>query len=122
MGKTLIAEAGIFETMPCKFLGRGKKAYYTTPLIALTEQKYRTEISGSSQAALERWGYSKHYVGLVTGNRRENPDAPILVVVAEILFNRLLTHVRMERSEMMKNLRVVLQAKKSVLELTVDDR
>jgi superfamily II RNA helicase len=80
MGKTLIAEAGIYEAMKT-----GKKAYYTTPLIALTEQKYR-EI----QAALERWGYSKHYVGLVTGNRRENPDAPILVVVAEILFNRLL--------------------------------
>ena len=82
MGKTLIAEAGIYETMKT-----GKKAYYTTPLIALTEQKYR-EI----QAALERWGYSKHYVGLVTGNRKENPDAPILVVVAEILFNRLLTN------------------------------
>ncbi|MDR2115688.1 MAG: DEAD/DEAH box helicase [Planctomycetaceae bacterium] len=80
MGKTLIAEAGIFEAIKT-----GKKAYYTTPLIALTEQKYR-EI----QAALERWGYNKHYVGLVTGNRRENPDAPILVVVAEILFNRLL--------------------------------
>ncbi len=81
MGKTLIAEAGIYEAMKT-----GKKAYYTTPLIALTEQKYR-EI----QAALERWGYSKHYVGLVTGNRSENPDAPILVVVAEILFNRLLS-------------------------------
>jgi len=81
MGKTLIAEAGIYEVMKT-----GKKAYYTTPLIALTEQKYR-EI----QAALERWGYSKHYVGLVTGNRKENPDAPILVVVAEILFNRLLS-------------------------------
>jgi superfamily II RNA helicase len=80
MGKTLIAEAGIFEAMKT-----GKKAYYTTPLIALTEQKYR-EI----QETLERWGYSKHYVGLITGNRSENPDAPILVVVAEVLFNRLL--------------------------------
>ena len=29
-------------------------------------------------------------MGLVTGNRRENPDARVLVVVAEILFNRLL--------------------------------
>jgi superfamily II DNA/RNA helicase len=81
MGKTLIAEAGIYEAMKT-----GKKCYYTTPLIALTEQKYR-EI----QNALERWGYSKYYVGLITGNRRENPDAPILVVVAEILFNRLLS-------------------------------
>jgi len=33
MGKTLIAEAGIYEVMKT-----GKKAYYTTPLIALTEQ------------------------------------------------------------------------------------
>ena len=41
MGKTLIAEAGIYEAMKT-----GTKAYYTTPLIALTEQKYRTEISG----------------------------------------------------------------------------
>ena len=90
MGKTLIAEAGIYETMKT-----GKKAYYTTPLIALTEQKYR-EI----QAALERWGYSKHYVGLVTGNRKENPEAPILVVVAEILFNRLLTKAGMEQRAM----------------------
>ncbi|MDR2642403.1 MAG: DEAD/DEAH box helicase [Planctomycetaceae bacterium] len=81
MGKTLIAEAGIYEAI--KY---GKKAYYTTPLIALTEQKYR-----ELQDTLERWGYSKHYVGLITGNRRENPDAPILVVVAEILFNRLLS-------------------------------
>ena len=30
------------------------------------------------------------YVGLVTGNRKVNPDARILVVVAEILLNRLL--------------------------------
>ena len=79
-GKTLIAEAALFEA-----LKTGKKAYYTTPLIALTEQKL-TEIRESAV----RWGYSADDVGLVTGNRRVNPDAPILVVVAEILFNRLL--------------------------------
>ncbi|MCL2347758.1 MAG: DEAD/DEAH box helicase [Planctomycetaceae bacterium] len=80
MGKTLIAEAGLFEA-----LKTGKRAYYTTPLIALTEQKYR-EI----QESAVRWGFDRNDVGLVTGNRRENPDAKILVVVAEILFNRLL--------------------------------
>ncbi|MGL6196162.1 MAG: DEAD/DEAH box helicase, partial [Thermoguttaceae bacterium] len=80
MGKTLIAEAGLYEA-----LKTGKKAYYTTPLIALTEQKFR-EI----QDTVERWGYDRSNVGLVTGNRRTNPDAQILVVVAEILFNRLL--------------------------------
>lgn len=79
-GKTLIAEAALFEA-----LHTGQRAYYTTPLIALTEQKL-TEM----QQAAARWGFSADDVGLVTGNRRVNPDAPVLVVVAEILFNRLL--------------------------------
>lgn len=79
-GKTLIAEAALFEA-----LHTGTRAYYTTPLIALTEQKLQ-----EMQAAAVRWGFSANDVGLVTGNRRVNPDAPILVVVAEILFNRLL--------------------------------
>jgi superfamily II DNA/RNA helicase len=79
-GKTLIAEAALFEA-----LKTGKRAYYTTPLIALTEQKLQ-----EMQAAAVRWGFSEDDIGLVTGNRRVNPDAPILVVVAEILFNRLL--------------------------------
>ena len=80
MGKTLIAEAALFEA-----LHTGTRAYYTTPLIALTEQKLQ-----EMQTAAVRWGFSPDDVGLVTGNRRVNPDAPILVVVAEILFNRLL--------------------------------
>ncbi len=79
-GKTLIAEAAAFEA-----LHTGRTMYYTTPLIALTEQKFR-EI----QASAVRWGFSETDVGLVTGNRRENPDAKVLVVVAEILLNRLL--------------------------------
>ncbi len=37
-----------------------------------------------------QWGFQATDVGLVTGNRRENPSAPVLVVVAEILLNRLL--------------------------------
>src|SRR6266550_1816986 len=79
-GKTLIAEAALFEA-----LHTGTRAYYTTPLIALTEQKLQ-----EMQVAAVRWGFSPDDVGLVTGNRRVNPDAPVLVVVAEILFNRLL--------------------------------
>ncbi len=79
-GKTLIAEAALFEA-----LHSNQRAYYTTPLIALTEQKF-TEL----QEAAVRWGFSTDDVGLVTGNRRVNPNAKILVVVAEILLNRLL--------------------------------
>ena len=79
-GKTLIAEAALYEA-----LRTGRRAYYTTPLIALTEQKLQ-----EMQAAAVRWGFRAEDIGLVTGNRRVNPAAPVLVVVAEILFNRLL--------------------------------
>ena len=79
-GKTLIAEAALFEA-----LHTGTTAYYTTPLIALCEQKFR-----EMQSAAVKWGFQPDDVGLVTGNRRENPDARVLVVVAEILLNRLL--------------------------------
>src|SRR6516164_1293490 len=80
MGKTIIAQAALFEA-----LHTGKTAYYTTPLIALTEQKFQ-----EMQACARRWGFKAEDVGLVTGNRRVNPEARILVVVAEILLNRLL--------------------------------
>jgi superfamily II DNA/RNA helicase len=84
-GKTLIAQAALFEA-----LHTGSVAYYTTPLIALTEQKFQ-----EMQASAVRWGFRAEDVGLVTGNRRVNPEARILVVVAEILLNRLL-HARNE--------------------------
>src|SRR5918911_4398659 len=79
-GKTLIAQAALFEA-----LHTGSTAYYTTPLIALTEQKFR-----EMQESAVRWGFRADDVGLVTGNRRVNPNARVLVVVAEILLNRLL--------------------------------
>lgn len=79
-GKTLIAEAAVYEALRSR-----TRMYYTTPLIALTDQK----LDELRQSA-ERWGFSANDVGLVTGNRQVNPDAPVLVVVAEILLNRLL--------------------------------
>ncbi|MDB5326384.1 MAG: box helicase domain protein, partial [Phycisphaerales bacterium] len=79
-GKTLVAEAAVFEG-----LRTGTQVYYSTPLIALTDQKL-IEL----QDTVERWGYSRDQVGLVTGHRSVNPDAPIKVVVAEVLLNRLL--------------------------------
>lgn len=79
-GKTLIAQAALFEA-----LHAGTRAYYTTPLIALTEQKF-----SEMQTAAIKWGFQAEDVGLVTGNRQINPQARILIVVAEILLNRLL--------------------------------
>lgn len=80
MGKTLVAEAAIFEA-----LHSDKRIYYTTPLIALTEQKFR-----DTQDLAEKWGFARQDIGLITGNRRVNPEARVLVVVAEILLNHLL--------------------------------
>ncbi len=79
-GKTLIAEAALFEALHTR-----KRAYYTTPLIALTDQKFQ-----ELQDSAEKWGFVREDVGLVTGNRCVNPEAIVLVVVAEVLLNRLL--------------------------------
>src|ERR1700712_1774405 len=79
-GKTLVAEAAVYEG-----LRTGTGVYYSTPLIALTDQKLL-----ELQDTVARWGFDRECVGLVTGHRTVNPDAPIKVVVAEVLLNRLL--------------------------------
>src|SRR5436190_18270961 len=79
-GKTLVAELAVYEG-----LRTAKDVYYSTPLIALTDQKFL-----ELQDTVARWGFSREDVGLVTGNRTVNPDAPVKVVVAEVLLNRLL--------------------------------
>src|SRR5262249_17544182 len=70
-GKTLMAKAGIF-----KALELGQTAVYTTPLRALTEEKYR-ELCAD---------FGEDNVGFATGDYKVNPDAPIQVLVAEILW------------------------------------
>src|SRR5690606_33988844 len=73
-GKTLMAKAAIF-----KCLALGQKAIYTTPLRALTEEKYRELCED----------FGPENVGFATGDFKENRDAPIQVEVAEILWNRI---------------------------------
>jgi superfamily II RNA helicase len=73
-GKTLMAKAGIM-----KALAEGKRAIYTTPLRALTEEKFRE--------LCEDFGEER--VGFATGDYRVRPEAPVQVLVAEILWNRI---------------------------------
>jgi superfamily II RNA helicase len=73
-GKTLMAKAGIF-----KALRLGQRVIYTTPLRALTEEKFR-ELEAD-------FGADK--VGFATGDYRVRPEAPVQVLVAEILWNRI---------------------------------
>jgi len=73
-GKTWIAEQAMAE-----LLGRGGRAWYTTPLKALSNQKFH------------RFGglYGTEAVGLLTGERRINAQAPVIVATTEILRNAL---------------------------------
>ena len=73
-GKTMMAKAGLYRALQL-----GQRAAYTTPLRALTEEKYR-ELGAD---------FGKDKVGFATGDYRENPDAPIQVLVAEILWNKI---------------------------------
>jgi len=73
-GKTLMAKAALHAA-----LGRGHRAVYTTPLRALTEEKYRELCIDFGDAN----------VGFATGDYKVNRDAPIQVEVAEILWNRI---------------------------------
>jgi len=75
-GKTLIANYAIGRT-----LQRGERAFYTTPLKALSNQKYR-ELCDQ---------YGGHRVGLLTGDISVNRDAEIIVMTTEVLRNMLLT-------------------------------
>jgi superfamily II RNA helicase len=73
-GKTWIAEQAI-----ARWLEEGKRCWYTTPLKALSNQKYDSfrELFGDEN------------VGLITGERRENTTAPVIVATTEVLRNAL---------------------------------
>jgi hypothetical protein len=73
-GKTLMAKAALFRA-----IGKGERAIYTTPLRALTEEKYR-ELCAD---------FGDENVGFATGDYKVNREAPIQVEVAEILWNRI---------------------------------
>ncbi|XP_031480170.1 DExH-box ATP-dependent RNA helicase DExH15 chloroplastic [Nymphaea colorata] len=79
-GKTLIAETAAAST-----LIRGRRLFYTTPLKALSNQKYREF----------RDAFGESNVGLLTGDSAINKDAPILIMTTEILRNMLYQSVGM---------------------------
>ena len=78
-GKTWIAREEIR-----RLLELGKRAWYTTPLKALTNSKY-AEFS-------EEFGAAR--VGILTGDRKENSDAPLIVGTTEIYRNQLFDALR----------------------------
>jgi len=78
-GKTWIAREEIR-----RLLDAGKRAWYTTPLKALTNSKY--------QEFGDEFGAER--VGILTGDRKENSDAPLIVGTTEIYRNQLFDALR----------------------------
>jgi ATP-dependent RNA helicase HelY len=78
-GKTWIAREEIR-----RLLENGRRAWYTSPLKALTNSKY--------QEFTEEFGAER--VGILTGDRKENSDAPLIVGTTEIYRNQLFDSLR----------------------------
>ena len=76
-GKTVVGEFAAYLA-----LQQGKKCFYTTPIKALSNQKY--------QEFVDRFG--EEQVGLLTGDNNLNGDAEILVMTTEVLRNMLYTN------------------------------
>ncbi|GAA4379065.1 DEAD/DEAH box helicase [Paeniglutamicibacter cryotolerans] len=73
-GKTVVGEFAVYMA-----LQQGKKAFYTTPIKALSNQKF-SELTA-------RYGADK--VGLLTGDLTINGDADVVVMTTEVLRNML---------------------------------
>ena len=73
-GKTIVGEFAVFMA-----LATGRKAFYTTPIKALSNQKYADLV--------RRHGADK--VGLLTGDSSINGEAPVVVMTTEVLRNMM---------------------------------
>ena len=73
-GKTVVGEFAVFRA-----LAHGGKCFYTTPIKALSNQKYADLVARHGAAA----------VGLLTGDTSINSHAPIVVMTTEVLRNML---------------------------------
>src|SRR5881396_2642709 len=73
-GKTVVAEYAVERA-----LDAGGKAFYTTPLKALSNQKFGDFVA--------RYGAGR--VGLLTGDNSINSEAPVVVMTTEVLRNML---------------------------------
>lgn len=73
-GKTIVGEFAIHKAM-----AEGKKCFYTTPIKALSNQKFGDLVTR----------YGPEGVGLLTGDTNINPDAQIVVMTTEVLRNMI---------------------------------
>lgn len=80
----ITAPTGTGKTMPGEFAIKyfhsiGKKTIYTTPIKALSNEKFYAFTQKFSDIS----------IGLITGDIKTNPDADVLIMTTEILLNKL---------------------------------
>ncbi|WP_341361115.1 DEAD/DEAH box helicase [Georgenia sp. M64] len=73
-GKTVVGEFAVHLS-----LATGRKAFYTTPIKALSNQKYLDLVAA----------HGRDRVGLLTGDTTINGSAPVVVMTTEVLRNML---------------------------------
>jgi ATP-dependent RNA helicase HelY len=73
-GKTVVAEHAV-----ARALAEGRKVFYTTPIKALSNQKFHDLVGQHGRTA----------VGLLTGDNAVNGDAPVVVMTTEVLRNMI---------------------------------
>jgi ATP-dependent RNA helicase HelY len=73
-GKTVVAEYGVEAA-----LREGRRAFYTAPIKALSNQKYRDLVAV----------HGDDRVGLLTGDNSINGEAPVVVMTTEVLRNMI---------------------------------
>ncbi len=85
-GKTIVGEFAVHLA-----LAQGRKCFYTTPIKALSNQKFGDLV--------KRYGADQ--VGLLTGDNTINGEAPIVVMTTEVLRNMLYSGSRtLDRSRL----------------------
>ena len=92
-GKTAIA-----RYVTSKNMEEGKTTFYTTPLKALSNQKLNEF----------REIYGEENVGILTGDRRENIEAPIIIMTTEVYRNMALSEKNGSKNPLMKDLGTVI--------------
>ncbi|MGF1599535.1 MAG: DEAD/DEAH box helicase [Acidimicrobiales bacterium] len=83
-GKTLVAGYAV-----ARVLERGRRLFYTTPIKALSNQKFHDLVAEHGRSC----------VGLLTGDNAINGDAPIVVMTTEVLRNMLYAGATLDRLE-----------------------
>jgi ATP-dependent RNA helicase HelY len=78
-GKTVVGEFAVHLALRAGATGARRKCFYTTPIKALSNQKFHDLIAR----------YGADQVGLLTGDNAINGDAPVVVMTTEVLRNML---------------------------------